>query len=120
MSLFARNLLKYGKPVTLQNRAIVPPLSGSVDFDESFTNDTIVQAILKTKRGETLFDGVATDQPITHRVCIAWLAGVTAETWIELADGTKLDIVDVENCGEQDVKLILSCTARGTGKAAET
>ena len=120
MNLFARNLIKYGKPVTLQNRAIAPPVSGSADFDENFTGDTVVQAILKTKRGEALFDGVATDQPITHRVCIAWLAGVTAETWIKLADATLLDIVDVENCGEQDIKLILSCTARGTGKASET
>lgn len=116
--LFLRNLAKCGQPITLQNRDIVPPVFGTPDFDENFSGDQTVQAIISTQRGKTLFDGVATDNPITHKICIEYLPGVTAETWI-LFKGRRLDILDVENCCEHDEVLILRCTERGTGEAAK-
>ena len=118
MSLFKRNLAKYGQPITLQNREIKPPLFGKPDFDETFSGDQVVTGIVSTKRGKTLFDGVATDNPITHKISIEFLAGVTAETWV-LFKGSRLDILDVENCCEKDEVLILRCTERGTAEASK-
>lgn len=118
LALFKRNLAKCGKTITLQNRAISSPEFGTPDFDEAFTSTDDVQAILQTQRGKVLFDGVSTDERITHKICIEYLAGVTSETWI-LFDGRRFDILDVENCGEQDICLILRCNERGTGAAAK-
>lgn len=118
MSLFKRNLAKCGQTITLQDRNIQAPDFGTPDFDLDFSNDTPVQAIVNTKRGKTIFDGVATDQPITHKFCIEFVSGVTAETWI-LFNGQRFDIIDVENCCEKDEILILRCTERGVGEAAK-
>ena len=118
MSLFLRNLAKHGKDITLQNRNISPPDFGTPDFGEVFTGDTIVKAIIITKRGTVLFDGVATDNPITHKMCIEWLPGVTAETWVEFK-GRRFDVLDPENSCEEDEVIILRCTERGTGEASK-
>lgn len=116
--LFNLNLLKCGKMLTLQNRNIASPAFGSVDFDETFSNDQEVLGIVKTKRGKTFFDGVNTETPITHEICIQYLPGVTAETWV-LFKGRRIDILSVENCCEEDEVLILTCSERGTGEAAK-
>jgi hypothetical protein len=119
MGLFERQLEKCGQDITLQNRDIQAPAFGSADFDESFSADLPVRALISTERGKTLFDGVAVDNPITHKVCIAYVAGVTAETWVLLANGHRLDILDVENCCEKDERLILRCTDRGSAQASK-
>jgi len=124
-TLFKRNLAKCGKPITLQDRNIVPPPFGSPDFGENFDGDNTVQAIIKTIRGKTFFDGVGTETPITHEICIEYDADnnvtddtVTAETWI-LFNNKRIDILAVENCCEEDEVLILTCAARGAGEAAK-
>lgn len=119
MSLFDRQLKTCGQQITLQNRAIQPPSFGSPDFDENFSGDLPVQALISTERGKTLFDGVATDNPITHKICINYVEGVTAETWVLLDNGSRLDILDVENCCEKNERLILRCTDRGTAQASK-
>lgn len=119
MDLLARDLVRCGVDITLQNRAIVAPIFGSSDFDESFTGDQVVKAVIVTERGKTLFDGVNTDIPVTHKLYIGYLAGVTSETWVLLSDGRRLDIVDVENKNEQNKCLILRCKERGTSEAAK-
>lgn len=120
MSLFARNLAKKGKQITLHQRDIVAPIGGMVDFDQSFSDATVVTAIVCTQRGTTLFDGVATDNPVTHKICMAYLAGVTAETWVQLEDGRRLDVLDVENCCEESEILNLLCSETGSAKASES
>lgn len=118
LALLKRNLAKCGKTITLQNRDIAPPEFGTPDFDEAFTNTVNVRAILSTKRGKVLFDGVSTDDRVTHKICIEYLSGVTSETWI-LFNSRRFDILDVENCGEQDICLAMLCNERGTGAAAK-
>lgn len=117
-NLFLRNLARCGKTITIQQRDIEPPLFGSVDFDEEFSNDQEVQAIVKAVRGKTFFDGTNTDVNITHEICIEYLANVTAESWI-LLNGRRIDILAVTNCCENNDVLILTCTERGTGDAAK-
>lgn len=122
--LFKRNLAKYGKPITLQNRDIAPPLFGTPDFDETFSGDIDRQAVVKTINGKTFFDGVSTESLVTHKFSIEYEAGVidddtvTAETWI-LFKGKRIDVLSVENCCEEDQVLILTCTNRGVGEAAK-
>jgi len=118
MSLFLRSLARCGKTITLQNRDIAPPVFGKSDFDESFSGDQDVQAIVKTIRGKTFFDGVSAERLITHEMRVSYLAGVTAETWI-LFKGRRVDILAVENCCENDEVLILTCSDRGVGEAAK-
>lgn len=118
LALFRRNLAKCGQMITLQNRDIVAPAFGSPDFDEEFSGSVSVKAIIQTARGKVLFDGVGTDNPITHKFCIEYICGVTAETWV-LYQCRRFDIIDVENCGEKNGCLILRATERGTGNAAK-
>jgi len=119
MSLLAHSIAKSNKTVILQNRDIAPPLFGSTNFDETFSGDSDpLKAIVKTPRGKTFFDGVGTDVNITHEIIIAFVAGVTAETWI-LFKGRRIDILAVENCCEDDEVLILTCNDRGIGEAAK-
>ena len=118
LELFKRQLAKRGQNITLQNRDILEPIFGSVDFDQDFTGDTIVPALICTERGKTIFDGVATDQPVTHIFKIEYLSGVTAETWIAFG-GRRFDIIDVENCCEANEILNLSATERGIGEASK-
>lgn len=123
-ALFKRNLAKCGKTITLQNRDIAPPLFGTPDFDETFSGDISRQAIVKTIRGKTFFDGVSTERLITHEICLEYEAGVidddtvTAETWV-LFKGRRIDVLAVENCCEEDKVLILTCSDRGVGEAAK-
>lgn len=119
MGLFERNLAKCGTDVTLQNRDIQPPVGGTPDFDLLFGGDTPWRAIIKTPQGRTFFDGVGLDRVVTHELCGPYLPGVTAETWVLLPDGRRLDVLRVTNCCEKDEQLTLQCTDRGIGEAAK-
>lgn len=113
MSLFSHMLAKCGQDITLQNRAIDAPVFGTPDFAQDHSADTVVKGIIDTKRGVTLFDGVNTEAPITHKITIAYLAGVTAETRV-LFGSRRLEILDVENVAEKNECLVLRCSEQGT------
>lgn len=99
--------------IKLQSRAITPPVFGSVDFDDNFTDlNPTVWAAVNTVSGKTFFDGVGTETPITHIIGIRFDALVTAETWVEL-DGRRLDILEVTNLDERSEWMELVCTDRG-------
>lgn len=118
MSLLQRQLRHCGQSISIQTRSIVPPVFGSVDPGLDFVEKHNVKALIRTTRGKTLFDGVSTDQVVTHKLAIEYLAGITAEDWI-LFKGSRLDILDVENCGEADIELVLTCNDRGTKEASK-
>jgi len=78
--------------ITLQDRAITAPLMG-VDATETFTDSNPdVWAMIETSAGETVFDGTDTEIDVTHKITIAFVDGITAETWI-LFKGTRIDIL---------------------------
>lgn len=104
--------------VVVQGRAIQPPNVDEVDFDHEFETTATVWASIETLSGETLFDQAAgQDIVVSHRVIIRWLEGVTAETWLELPDGTRLDVVSIENLEERSEFLALM--ARRTGLTSD-
>lgn len=109
MSLFQRNLNKCGKDIDLVDRNMSIFNGNPV---ENFTNPVPVKALVKTLNGVTVFDDTNTERVATHKFCIAFIDGVTSEKWI-IFKGKNINILTVENCCENDEKLILMCTERG-------
>ena len=106
--------------ITLENRAIQPPDFDTVDFDETFTApNPPVWALIETVRGKTFFDGVSTEEDVTHWIYINFDSTVTAETWVKLTDGRRLDILRVENLDERSDFMLLHCVDRGAKEASK-
>ena len=105
--------------VTLSNRAITQPGFGQTAFGENFPAPRIVWAMVKTVNGRVLFNGVDSDEALSHEITIRYDSTVTAETWVELADSTRLDIIDTQDLEERNEYLVLLCNARGTGEASK-
>jgi len=109
VSLFAYQLAKRGRPITLENRdnKIINGLPTEV-----FTTFADVSAIVCTIRGVRVFDDTNTERDATHEIRLDFIVGVTSEIWVKL--GTKrIKILTHENCCENDKILILMCTERG-------
>ena len=91
--------------IFLENRQQTAPDFGSVDADFAFAaheSATEVWALVETMSGTTRFDDVAgLDRTVTHKVVIRYLAGVSAEVWLRLEDGRRLDILAVANLDER-------------------
>lgn len=100
--------------ITLENRAIQAPDFDTVDFDEEFTSpNPPVSAMMQTVNGKTFFDGVSTETDITDWIYIRFDVTVTAETWVKLDDGSRLDILRVEDLDRRSEFMLLHCTDRG-------
>jgi len=109
MSLFAHNLKKCGKDITLQSRAS-KIINGQAS--EVFTDIDTDRAIIKTVSGVSVFDSTNIERVATHKLILAYRADITGEDWVLF--GTKrIKILTTENCAEQDKALILMCTERG-------
>ena len=104
--------------ITLQNRAIQPPVFGTPDFTEEFSATMTVFCTINTVTGKDFFDGVTVNGiPITHEILIRFDAAVTADTWIEF-DGGRLNILKVEDLDERHKVQLLTCTDRGETEQA--
>ncbi len=103
--------------IWVEDRTQVAPAFGAVDADHDFDpHPSAVQvwARVETTSGKTIFDGVATDRKITHRIVFRFLFGVTAQTWLRLQDGTRLDIVDLTDLDERGEFVQAMCEATGS------
>ena len=106
--------------ITLENRNIQAPDFDTVDFDEEFTApNPAAWALIETVRGKTFFDGVSTEKDVTHWIYINFDVTVTAETWVKLVDGRRLDILRVENLDERSDFMLLHCDDRGAVEASK-
>jgi len=102
--------------ITIENRAITPPVAGSVDFTETFSTSSTVLAAIQTVKGKTFFDGVnQRDQEVTHEFYVRYDAAVTAQSWVKY-NNRRFDILDVEDFDERNEWMKLICT----DKAART
>ena len=100
--------------ILLQDRSIQAPDFDLVDFTEKFDDLGGVWASIKTSGGKTIFDDhQQRDHLVTHEVVMRFDSRVTSETWLLLADGRRLDIINTENLEERDSWLILQCSDRG-------
>ena len=103
----------YVSAVKLLPRELTEPGFGETDFGHDFSGGMTVWTKIFTTAGKTIFNGINTDVNVTHEVYVRFDASITAETWVELADGTRLDIVMVEDLDERREWLKLLCTERG-------
>ena len=111
MSLFARNLAKYGKAVVLEDRN-ERIINGQTS--EVFDNVRDAVAIIKTVSGVSVFDGTNTKRAVTHELRLAYRDDIGAEQWVRRFNTTKrLKVLTAENCCEDDTVLLLMCTERG-------
>lgn len=106
--------------ITLENRAIEAPEFDTVDYDETFTApNPAIWSLIETVSGKTFFDGVGTEIDVTHWIYINFDTTVTAETWVKLSDGRRLDILMVENLDERSDVMKLVCVDRGAAQASK-
>lgn len=99
--------------ITLKKRSITAPIQNSVDYTQTFTEDTVVWAKIKTSgRGEIIFDRTNTARIVTHLFYIRFLTGITAQTWIEL-ESINYDILSTTDLEEKHEWLLLKATKRG-------
>ncbi|MCK5643051.1 MAG: hypothetical protein KAJ19_19745 [Gammaproteobacteria bacterium] len=109
LRLFKRNLAKHGKTITLEDRT-TSTINGLPV--ETFSNPVTPTALVKTVTGVTVFDNTNTERVVTHEICLLFLAGITSEKWVKLGT-TRIKVLTVENCCENDECLKLMCTERG-------
>lgn len=103
--------------VFLEDRTIKAPQFGDVDAEISFgaiDEAAWVWAKIETLSGKTYFDDVSgAERLLTHMVVIRRVDGVSAETWVRLPTGDRLDIADTEDYDERGEFIALLCVARG-------
>ena len=98
--------------IVIQLRAIKAPQSGSVDFDEDFTDSSTVWAAIETKSGIELFDGVNLISRPTHFIYIRYITNIDVEKWITYKN-KRYEILDAENLEERDEFILLRCSPLG-------
>ena len=96
----------------------MPPVFGSVDFDEAFEN-TAIWAAIKPVRGKYVLDQTGRETLITDEVIIRYRAEVTAEYFIQKTDGNRLKIESVMNVSERGEYMNLECSFRGVTNAGK-
>lgn len=94
-------------------RDLVEPKFMETDFGEDFAGHWEVLAKVVTTKGATVFNGVNTDVNVTHEVYIRFDADVTAEAWVDLDDGTRLNVVFIDDLDERHEWMKLICSERG-------
>ena len=100
--------------VKLVSRGIAPPKANApTGAGATFARRRDVWASIMSVVGAQFFDGHNVDREVTHVLLIRYDATVTAETWVELSDGTHLDIVEVQDLERRREYLRLTCVERG-------
>ncbi len=105
--------------VTLSNREITEPIFGQTDFGEDFPAPKVVWSMVRTINGRNIFNGVDTDIALSHEITIRYDTTIDAQTWVQFTDGTRLDVIDVQDYEERNEYMVLLCRARGTQEASK-
>lgn len=105
--------------ITLQKRTItVPTPESETDYDEDFDDiDDVLAMVLTTKKGTIFFSDTNTEKTIDIEFYIAFLDGITAETWIKFED-ENYEILFTEDLDKRHQYLRLVCTERGDADIA--
>jgi len=107
--------------VILEKRIHRPGGFGNADTDFEWIPATDQDgrrwADVQTRSGRTTFDGIDSERQVTHVVRMRKPAGISSEWWIRLKDGTRLDIIDIEDLDERGLFVEALCEA--TGEAAQ-
>jgi len=104
--------------VLIQDRTITPPVYESVDFTMAFASSGVWAAI-KTTRNNPVFNGVGQDVSASHEVTVRSQAGIEAGTFVQLEDGRRLRVVEAQDFGNRNEYIVMICSERGLGGAAQ-
>ena len=100
--------------VKLVSRGLKPPTANApTGADATFAKRRDVWASVSSVLGTEFFDGHNVGREVTHVILIRYNDTTTAETWVELRDGTRLDILDVQDLERRHEYLRLTCAERG-------
>ncbi len=102
------------KLITVKDRSIKAPASGSVDYSEVFSDvGALSWANIQTlQRGPIMFDRTNIARQITHIFKIRYRDDVTAQAWVEY-ENVNYDILNVEDLEERHEFLFLYAIRRG-------
>lgn len=104
--------------IFIHERNIQAPYFGSVDFDERFTGfDT--WAAIRSTGGKMSFDEVGTPNMFTHEVFVRYNADYSSQNFIQVDDGRRFRILDVEDYDERHEYMVFKCTDRGLNEASK-
>ncbi len=99
----------------LVSRSQKPPKANSpTGAGATFAKRRDVWAAIKTVGGVEFFDGHNIRRDVSHMIKVRFDKGTTAQTWVELRDGTRLDILEVEDLEERHEYHLLTCALRGS------
>lgn len=108
--------------IFVENRVMDSPdfAMGAANFTFSAHESAAeVWAIVETVSGSTTFDEVTgLDRNITHSVIFRWISGISAETWLRLDDGRRLDILTVSNADERSEFIEIQAAEAGLNTQA--
>lgn len=100
--------------IRISDRNIKEPKFASPDFMEQFSTKAVERwSRVNTTAGRTVFARIGTDQAVSHEILIRYDRCVTSESWIVLADDTRLRVLDVEDLEERREWMRLLCIDRG-------
>lgn len=103
--------------INLFDREIQPNVSKKPAYDASFVGGISVSAMLLTRSGAQILNGVAVTTKPTHDFFIRYKPDIEATKWILFKDNI-YDVIEVENLEERDEFLRISCIKKGTKKAS--
>ena len=100
--------------IRISDRKIEEPDFASTDFMEQFSEKAVQRwARVNTTAGRTVFARIGTDEAVSHEILIRYDRCVDSESWIVLADDTRLRVLDVEDLEERREWMRLLCIDRG-------
>ena len=92
--------------------APLDPANDLVDYTESFTLLANVWAMIKTPKGQTIFDDIGTEKVVSDIFYIRFISGLTSENWI-IYNSIRYDIQTIENVEQNSLFQKINCMVRG-------
>lgn len=99
------------------DRELLGNVEKKLAYDTSFVGGESVSALILTRGGSQIIDGVSVTVRATHDFYIRYRADLDSQKWI-IYNGVIYDIMEIENLEERNEFLRISCIKKGTNRAA--
>ena len=103
--------------IGLFNREITGNVSKTTAYNASFVGGITASAMLLTRSGAQIINGVSVTTKPTHDFYIRYKADIESTKWV-IYNEVIYDVIEVENLEERNEFLKISCIKKGTKKAA--
>lgn len=99
-------------------RSLEGNVTRSLQYDANFLGGDTVSAMILTRSGSQIIDGVAITTKPTHDFYIRYRSDITDSSHWIIYKGVIYDIIEIENLEERDEFLRIRCIKKGTNIAA--